>query len=99
MFGGHMANNQNSPVNRSPRGARQLTRREREVLDLILQGAAYKQVAGQLHISLSTVRSHLHAAYRKLEVRSGAEAAVKLAHLAALAGKTTGNRPGPRAEA
>jgi DNA-binding NarL/FixJ family response regulator len=54
-----------------------LTRREREILGLLAQGYLYKEIAGELKISLSTVRAHLHAIYEKLRVQSRTEAVVK----------------------
>lgn len=54
-----------------------LTPREQEILGLLAQGFAYKQIADQLAISRSTVHGHLNAIYRKLHVQSGVEAVVK----------------------
>jgi DNA-binding NarL/FixJ family response regulator len=48
----------------------QLTRREREVLRYIARGYAYKQVAGQLGISIKTVETHVSAVLRKLQLSS-----------------------------
>lgn len=47
-----------------------LTAREREVLKLIAQGFAYKQIADQLDISLNTARTHLRSLYLKLHIHS-----------------------------
>jgi DNA-binding NarL/FixJ family response regulator len=54
-----------------------LTKREHEILALLAKGFLYKEIADQLHISLSTVRAHLHAVYEKLHVQSRTEAVVK----------------------
>lgn len=51
-----------------------LTERERDVLRSLAAGNAYKQVADDLGVSLDTVRSHVRALYRKLQVHSVAEA-------------------------
>ena len=51
-----------------------LTTRERDVLRGLVQGLAYKQVADRLGISIDTVRTHIRATYRKLQVHSVAEA-------------------------
>jgi DNA-binding NarL/FixJ family response regulator len=51
-----------------------LTDREHEVLKGLVQGLAYKQIGDQLGISLDTVRTHIRAVYRKLQVHSVAEA-------------------------
>lgn len=48
----------------------QLTPREREVLQLIARGYAYKQVANRLDISVKTVESHVSSVLRKLQLSS-----------------------------
>lgn len=53
---------------------RLLTRREREVLELLTTGATNSMLADQLVISEATVKSHLKRIYRKLHVASRAEA-------------------------
>ncbi|NBF09098.1 helix-turn-helix transcriptional regulator [Pseudomonas sp. Fl4BN1] len=53
-----------------------LTAREREVLGLICQGLADKEIAAQLQLALSTVRNHVATLYSKLAVHSRAEAIV-----------------------
>lgn len=56
-----------------------LTSREQEILKLLAKGYMYKEIADQLSISMSTVRSHICAVYDKLHVHSRTEAARKLA--------------------
>ena len=51
-----------------------LTDREREVLRGLVEGQSYKQVADALGISTNTVRTHIKALYRKLQVQNVAEA-------------------------
>jgi DNA-binding NarL/FixJ family response regulator len=51
-----------------------LTDREQQVLRALVDGLSYKQAADQLGISLGTLRSHVTAVYRKLQVHSVAEA-------------------------
>lgn len=51
-----------------------LTEREQEILRCLVDGMAYKQIAGHLDISIDTVRSHIRHIYRKLQVHSVAEA-------------------------
>ena len=45
-----------------------LTEREREIADLLVQGASYKLVAQQLDLSPSTAANHVHRIYGKLEI-------------------------------
>ena len=51
-----------------------LTRREAEVLQLLAQGLANKQIAGALNISEHTVKFHVSAIYSKLGVMNRPEA-------------------------
>lgn len=46
----------------------QLSAREREVMRLIARGYTYKEVAGQLSISVKTVETHVSAVLRKLQL-------------------------------
>lgn len=55
-----------------------LTPREREVLEQLAKGRLYKEVAGELGISMSTVNSHVEAIYKKLHVQTRTEAILKL---------------------
>ena len=45
-----------------------LSRKEREVLHLILLGKSNQQICDELFISLSTLKSHIINIYRKMEV-------------------------------
>jgi two-component system, NarL family, nitrate/nitrite response regulator NarL len=51
-----------------------LTNREREVLALLADGLANKQIAARLGISKNTVKTHLELLFDKLGVSSRAEA-------------------------
>jgi len=55
-------------------GQELLTERERDILRLAQQGLPNPQIAQALHISAGTVRNHLSAIYRKLDVHSRYEA-------------------------
>ena len=55
----------------------QLTRREREVLELLAHGRSNKEIAEALVITTNTVKRHLKAIFNKLEVHSRAAAAAK----------------------
>ena len=54
-----------------------LTEREKQVLDALAKGYAYKEIADQLNISFETVRTHLRTIYEKLHVHSRTEAVLK----------------------
>jgi DNA-binding NarL/FixJ family response regulator len=51
-----------------------LTRRERQVLELLARGYSNAAIAAQLDLSVKTVMHHTSAIYRKLGVRGRAEA-------------------------
>jgi DNA-binding NarL/FixJ family response regulator len=55
-----------------------LSPREREVLERLAHGDAYKQIADKLGISFETVRMNVKHLYTKLHVHSRAEAVAKL---------------------
>jgi DNA-binding NarL/FixJ family response regulator len=55
-----------------------LTGRELEVLQGLSRGHPYKQIASELGISLSTVRTYIQRIYEKLHVHSQTEAVMKL---------------------
>ena len=50
-----------------------LTDAERTVVNLIAQGATNRDVATQLHLSLHTVKTHVHNAFAKLDINSRAQ--------------------------
>lgn len=51
-----------------------LTRREKEVLEQLVLGRTYQEIAEHMHISPLTVRSHMENLYRKLKVHNKVEA-------------------------
>jgi DNA-binding CsgD family transcriptional regulator len=51
-----------------------LTLRERQVLELLVEGLSNAEMADRLHVSLNTVASHLKHIYPKLDVNSRAQA-------------------------
>ena len=55
----------------------ELSPREREILELLAQGFANKEIAHRVGVSDGTVRWHLRHVYDKLHVRSRTEAALK----------------------
>ena len=54
-----------------------LSPREREILDLLSEGASYKEIAGRLGLSIHTIRMHIRGIYRKLHVHSRGEVVAK----------------------
>jgi len=57
-----------------------LSKREREVLDHLAQGNAYKEIADVLSLSIDTIRMHIKGIYGKLHVHSRGEAVAKYLH-------------------
>jgi DNA-binding NarL/FixJ family response regulator len=55
----------------------ELTARETEILHLIAKGHANKEIASQLDVGVSTVRTHIEHIYEKLHVHCRTEAAAK----------------------
>jgi RNA polymerase sigma factor (sigma-70 family) len=47
-----------------------LTERERQVMRLIARGYSYREVAGELFISVRTVETHVSSVLRKLQLSS-----------------------------
>jgi two-component system nitrate/nitrite response regulator NarL len=45
-----------------------LTRRELQIASLVTSGLSNKEIAGQLHIEVSTVKNHVHNVFEKLHV-------------------------------
>ncbi len=58
-----------------PAGSPDLTFREREVLDLVATGAADKEIAARLSLSLHTVKTHVRNILSKLHAANRREAA------------------------
>jgi len=50
---------------------------EKEFLDQLAKGYAYKEIADRMNISIDTVRSYVRTVYEKLHVHSRTEAVVK----------------------
>lgn len=68
-----------------------LTPRQRDVLELIVQGKSNKEIARQLDLGEGTVKIHLAALFRNLGVRNRAAAAVAGARL--LPGASSDDEP------
>jgi DNA-binding NarL/FixJ family response regulator len=54
-----------------------LTQREKEILLNLSKGNSFKMMAGELFISIDTVRTHIKRIYEKLQVHSQTEAVFK----------------------
>jgi DNA-binding NarL/FixJ family response regulator len=54
-----------------------LTRREKEILELLISGKSYKQIADVCAISIQTLFTHTKNIYNKLNIHSRAEIAAK----------------------
>ena len=61
---------------RAPQSPEALTERETDVLKLIAYGKANKQIARELFIDESTIKSHVHSILSKLDVKSRTQAAL-----------------------
>lgn len=55
-----------------------VSKREREIVDLIHKGYSNKKIADELHISVSTVKDHNHNVFRKLDVGSRTQLIARL---------------------
>lgn len=55
-----------------------LSRREKEVIELILAGKRNQEIADELFIALSTVKTHINNIYKILEVQNRRQAIEKL---------------------
>ena len=54
-----------------------LSDREKQVLQLLVNGYSYKMIAAEMFIAIDTVRSHIKKIYEKLHVNSKSEAVAK----------------------
>jgi DNA-binding NarL/FixJ family response regulator len=54
-----------------------LTKREKEILEMLSKGLVYKEISAQLNISSETVRKHVYNVYAKLHVSNRVEAVNK----------------------
>lgn len=54
-----------------------LTDREKQILQLLIKGNSYKELAAAIFISVETLNSHIKSIYRKLNVHSRGELSAK----------------------
>ncbi len=68
------------PVSAAPASGGELSDlsdREQQVLDLLVQGLIYKEIAEKLNIGYETVHTYIRRIYEKLQVRTRTEAVAK----------------------
>jgi DNA-binding NarL/FixJ family response regulator len=58
-----------------------LTQREKEVLQLLVKGFSYKEIAANCFITVQTLNSHIKNIYQKLNVHSRTELAIKFGNI------------------
>jgi DNA-binding NarL/FixJ family response regulator len=75
---------------RAPESPEALTERETEVLKLIAHGKANKQIARELFIDESTIKSHVHSILSKLSVKSRTQAALHAVRVGLVAAEELG---------
>lgn len=59
-------------------GGDHLTPREMEIARMLSRGAANKEIAAQLNVSLATVKNHVHSVLHKLQINSRSQVATLL---------------------
>jgi DNA-binding NarL/FixJ family response regulator len=57
-----------------------LSTRQREILELVVDGLSNAEIAGRLYLTESTIKQHLRAAYKMLGVRNRTQAAKTMRH-------------------
>lgn len=65
-----------APPAPAPSRPTELSRREYEVLTLLVRGCSNRQIATELFIDETTVKTHLHRIFEKLQVRDRTQAAI-----------------------
>ena len=51
----------------------QLTARQTQIIESLVEGLSYKMIGNKLNISIDTVRSHIKKIYKLMEVNSSLE--------------------------
>ena len=74
MYVGHPMHLSLAPTRRDAEHAGELTKREREILQLVAEGYSNDRVARHLWVTVQTVKFHLSNVYRKLDVANRTEA-------------------------
>lgn len=55
-----------------------LSHREKQILSLVVRGLTNREIAHQLFLAESTIKTHLSSAFRKIDARSRAEAVARI---------------------
>jgi DNA-binding NarL/FixJ family response regulator len=71
LLGYYLSHNENPNIG-------DLSGRQREILEMVVEGLSNAQIAGRLYLSESTIKQHLRAVYKELGVRNRTEAAKTL---------------------
>ncbi|MDC8005700.1 helix-turn-helix transcriptional regulator [Aureisphaera galaxeae] len=79
LLGNYYFFRKNRKLQQKEVGKSHLTQQENKVLELILQDKSNKEIASQLFVSVSTVKTHINNVYKKLNVSSRDEVKKKLA--------------------
>jgi two-component system, NarL family, nitrate/nitrite response regulator NarL len=58
-----------------------LTLREREIVELLIEGLSNKEIASRLLLGVSTVKNHVHNVLRKVQARTRSEAVALLVEM------------------
>lgn len=66
---------------RASKGANELTDRELEILKLMADGKANKEIANELDLSDKTIKNHIHHIFRKLNVTDRTKAVISAMRL------------------
>ena len=66
-----------TPAAKPRQPALELSEREQAVLQQLVRGLSYKQVAAELTLSIDTVRTYIRRIYRKLQVHNVSEAVAR----------------------
>lgn len=69
----HQGKREKPPQSAAPED---LSRREMDVLTLVVRGCSNRQIAQELYIDETTVKTHLHRIFEKLNVRDRTQAAI-----------------------
>lgn len=51
----------------------QLTKRQKEVYDMIIQGKSNKEIMAELYIEASTLKTHINQIYKKMKIKNRKE--------------------------